>query len=97
VAGSGEAAGSAEVVEEGDAEDTEEFKLLFEFWIACCWATKVVDAAGQPTPAPLRFCSVTMAAWMRVSAEALVLSVGNDTATEGLLTAFLAKTLAFRD
>jgi hypothetical protein len=23
--------------------------------IACCWATKVVDEAGQPTPGPLRF------------------------------------------
>lgn len=36
---------------------------------ACCWATKVVDAAGHPTPGPLKFCRVMMAASIRVEAD----------------------------
>jgi hypothetical protein len=38
-----------------------------------------------------------MAAVMRADWEALELSVGNDTATDGLLIAFPAATLALRD
>jgi hypothetical protein len=29
--------------------------------MACCWERKVVEAAGQPTPGPLRFWRVTIA------------------------------------
>lgn len=39
----------------------------FPSWMAFCWATNVVEAAGQPTPGPLRFWSVTRAAWIRAS------------------------------
>lgn len=66
-------------------------------WIAFCCARNVVEAAGQPTPGPLRFWRVTIAACRRVSWEFLELSVGKETATEGLLTAFPAATLALRD
>lgn len=65
--------------------------------MACCWATKVVDAAEQPLPGPLRFCNVTMAAWIRVIAEAVELSAGKEIGTERLFTTFWTATLAFRD
>jgi hypothetical protein len=55
--------------------------------MAACWATKVVDDAGQPTPGPWRFCKVTRAASIRASWEAFESSDGNETAIEGLLTA----------
>lgn len=59
--------------------------------------TKVVDAAGHPTPGPWRFCSVTSAALIRANCDALESSTGNETATVGLLTAWPAATLAFND
>jgi hypothetical protein len=66
-------------------------------WIAFCWARNVVEAAGQPTPGPLRFWRVTSAACIRVSWDSLEPSVGKETATEGLLTAFPAATFALKD
>ena len=36
-------------------------------WIAFCTATKVVDAAGQPTPGPRKFWRVTRAALIRAN------------------------------
>ena len=89
-----EAAGAAKVTV---SDTTETEALLPEFWIASRCATKVVDVAGQPMPGPFKFCSVTMAASMRVSCEVLELSVGKETATEGLFTTFPAATLASRD
>jgi hypothetical protein len=89
-----EAAG-AEVTLGCDAGETE--GLLPEFWIASRCATKVVEAAGQPMPGPFKLCSVTMAVSMRVSCEVLELSIGKETATEGLFTTRPAATLVSRD
>jgi len=55
-----------------------------------------VDAAGQPTPGPFKFWRVMIAASIRVAASEAELPVGNDKATEGLLTAWPAATLALR-
>lgn len=55
-----------------------------------------MDAAGQPTPGPFKFWSVTMAASIRWAADALSLPVGKDTAILGLLVACPAATLAFK-
>ena len=49
-------------------------------------APSVVDVLGQPTPGPLRFWRVTVAASMRAAWSAFELPVGKDTATEGLAT-----------
>lgn len=65
--------------------------------IACLCALNVVDAAGQPTPGPLKFCKVTAAAFRRASCDAFELSVGNDMVMVGFLTACPAATLAFSD
>lgn len=56
----------------------------------------VVDAAGQPLPGPLRFCSVTSDATMRAAWDCFELSVGNETGTLGLLIALPAATFALR-
>jgi len=64
--------------------------LMFDhdpFWIACAWAENVVEAAGHPTPGPLRFWRVMMDALIRASLDALESSVGKDNETVGLLTA----------
>ena len=66
-------------------------------WIAFCCASSVVLAAGHPFPGPFRFCSVSSEAWMRASCDSVESSSGKVTATEGLLTAFPAATLALRD
>ena len=64
-------------------------------WISlACWS-KVVETEGHPCPGPRRFCIVTIAVWMRANLDACELSVGNDTVTAGLLTAWPAATLAF--
>jgi hypothetical protein len=55
---------------------------------------RVVDAAGQPTPGPFRFWIVTKAASIRAAFDAFELSVGNETDTEGLWTAWPAATFA---
>jgi hypothetical protein len=60
-------------------------------------AESVVDAAGHPSPGPLRFCSVTIAASTRASCEATELSSGKDTANDGLFTAWPAFAFARRD
>ena len=65
-------------------------------WIAFCCAENVVETMGQPTPGPLRFWSVTAAALRRASWEAVELSVGKVSATEGLCTAWPARTFAVR-
>lgn len=36
-------------------------------WTAFSWAKNVVELAGQPTPAPNKFCKVTSAVLMRAS------------------------------
>ena len=59
--------------------------------------TRVVDDAGQPTPDPNKFCSATVAAWLRASWDAVELSVGNVTVTPVLLTACPAAMSAARD
>ncbi len=61
---------------------------------ACVW--NVVEATGQPCPVPLRFCSVTVAALMRMSWDVVELSTGKEIGTDGLLTTWPAATLAFR-
>jgi hypothetical protein len=65
--------------------------------IACLCATKVVDAAGHPTPGPLRFCRVTIAVLMRCNWSSPELPVGNVTGMEGLLTTLPARTLALSE
>ena len=65
--------------------------------IACCCAPKVVAAWGQPTPGPLRFWSVTVAAKRRASLDALESSSGNESDTEGLLITWPAATFALSD
>lgn len=55
--------------------------------MAWACAVNVVEAAGHPTPGPLKFCKVTTAALRRASLDALELSVGKDTWMVGLLTA----------
>lgn len=87
-AGAGAAAGAGAGAGAGAAEPPA--------WIAFCCATNVVDAAGHPTPGPLRFWSVTSAASMRASWEACELSVGKETATLGLLVAWPAAAFAER-
>jgi len=57
-------------------------------------AENVVDAAGQPTPGPLRFWSDEIAVWSLVICEAVELSVGKGAATAGLLTSWPAATFA---
>lgn len=61
---------------------------------ACAW--NVVEATGQPFPDPLRFCSVTVAALMRASWDAVELSSGKEMGTDGLLRTRPAATFAFR-
>lgn len=46
-----------------------------------------MEAAGQPTPGPFKFCKVTIEASIRAAASALVLPVGNDKETLGLFVA----------
>lgn len=58
--------------------------------IAACWATQVVAAMGQPTPAPFKFWRVTAAALNRALMEAVELSVGKEMGTVGLLMTFPA-------
>jgi hypothetical protein len=54
--------------------------------------SNVVEAAGQPTPGPFKFCNVTSEAWILAALDAFELSVGNDTGTLGLLIAWPAAT-----
>ena len=61
---------------------------------SCAW--KVVEATGQPCPDPLRFCSVSVAALMRASWDAVELSSGKEIGTDGVLTTCPAATFAFR-
>ena len=63
-------------------------------WIALSCALNVVDAAGHPTPAPRKFCNVTITAFIRAISEDLSLPVGKDTWTPVLLTAWPRATLA---
>ena len=51
----------------------------------CAW--KVVETMGQPFPGPLRFCSVSLAAFKRASCDAFELSSGKESFTDGLFTA----------
>lgn len=53
--------------------------------------------AGHPTPGPFRFWRVTRDATRRAACDAFELSVGNETETLGLLTAWPAATFAERD
>lgn len=79
----------------GEAVATAGEVTLVPSWIACaCWL-KVVEAEGHPTPGPRRFWRVTVAVWSRANWDACELSVGNDTATGVLFTAWPAATLAF--
>ena len=64
--------------------------------IACACAPKVVAACGHPAPGPKRFCSVIVAALRRASCDACELSVGKDSRTPVLFTAWPAATFAFR-
>ena len=61
---------------------------------ACAW--NVVETTGQPFPGPLRFCSVSVAALMRASWDAVELSSGKEIETDGLLRTWPAATFAFR-
>jgi hypothetical protein len=61
---------------------------------ACAW--NVVEATGQPCPDPLRFCSVTVAALMRASWDAVESSSGKEIQTDGLLRTWPVATFAFR-
>ena len=54
-------------------------------WTAATCAPNVVAAWGQPTPGPWMFWSVTVAALRRASWDALELSSGKVSLTEGLL------------
>ena len=62
---------------------------------AFCCAKSVVDATGQPSPGPFRFWRVSIAAWTRAAFEAVLLSAGKDTFSEGLCTAWPAATFSF--
>jgi hypothetical protein len=92
-AGAGDAAagaGAAPVADAGPGTTT-----VLGFWpalIAAFCAENVVDATGHPLPGPFRFWSVTAAAFKRASCEALELSVGKDSCTEGLLRTWPALT-----
>jgi len=57
---------------------------------AFCCAKSVVLAAGHPFPDPFKFCNVINAAVIRVLSLCFELSVGNETFTEGLFSAFPA-------
>jgi len=62
----------------------------------CFWsAPQVVADWGHPTPEPLRFWSVTVAVSRRASWEAVELSVGKETFTEGFFRTKPAATFAF--
>ena len=99
VAADEEAAGAAAAGAADDpaADDAGAALAALPAWIAFCCASTVVLAAGHPFPGPFRFCSVTSEAWMRASCDSVESSSGKVTATEGLLTAFPAATLALRD
>lgn len=60
--------------------------------VAC--APKVVLERGQPTPGPLRFCSVTTAAVIRACASCVVFPSGNVIGTPVLFKACPASTFA---
>lgn len=60
-------------------------------------AVNVVDAMGHPFPGPSKFCSVTAAALRRASCDAVLLSVGNVTLTEGFVVTNPAATFWFKD
>jgi hypothetical protein len=59
---------------------------------AACCAESIVETAGQPLPGPKRFCSVTSAVSTRASCDCTELSRGKDTFTDGLFTAWPART-----
>ena len=63
--------------------------------IAFCCSGNVVETTGQPLPGPLRFCSVTAAAFRRAFCAPLELSVGKERRTLGLVRTWPAATLAF--
>jgi hypothetical protein len=60
-------------------------------------AEKVVDAAGQPTPGPNKFCSDEIDVWRRAICDPAELSVGKGAGTPGLLMSWPAATLADSD
>ena len=87
--GEGECAGDGEDEDEDEDEDEgitggggELPALIAAF---CAW--KVVETMGQPFPGPLRFCSVSLAAFKRASCDAFELSSGKESFTDGLFTA----------
>ena len=78
VAGGG-GAGAAEAAAAAVAAAGPGATTVLGFWpalIAADWSWNVVETIGQPCPGPLRFCSVTDAAFRRACADAVELSVG---------------------
>ncbi len=56
----------------------------------------ILTATGQPCPVPLRFSSVTIAALMRASWDAVELSWGKEKGMDELFRTWPAATFAFR-
>jgi len=63
---------------------------------ATACALNVVESIGQPCPVPLRFSSVTIAALMRASWDAVELSWGKEKGMDELFRTWPAATFAFR-